>query len=75
MKLELIKLVVDCIDLEKLVIGLVKDIGEQALKDAVAKTATPLDDAAVAMILPAINPALESLIKAKVAELKLSLLA
>jgi hypothetical protein len=75
MKAELVKLLVESIDLEKLVIGLIEGVGEQALKDVVAKSVTPLDDAAVAMILPALNPAIESLIKAKVAELKASLVA
>jgi len=75
MKKDLVKLLVECIDLEKLVIGLVKDLGEEALKEAVAKTATPIDDAAVAMILPALNPALEALIKKEVEALKASLLA
>lgn len=75
MKAELVKLLLDCIDLEKLVLGLVEGIGEKALKDAAAKSASPIDDTVVAMILPALNPALESLIKAKIAELKVSLVA
>lgn len=75
MNKDLMKLLVDCIDLEKLAIGLVEGIAEQALKDAVAKTASPLDDAAVAMVLPALNPAMETLIKKQIADLKAKLLA
>ena len=72
---DLVKLLVECIDLEKLVLGLVEGIGEKALKDVVAKSATPIDDAVVAVILPALNPALEALIKSEIAKLKASLVA
>ena len=75
MKKDLVKLLVECVDLEKLVIGLIEGIGEQALKDAVAKSASPIDDAAVAMILPALNPAMEALVKKEIEALKASLLA
>jgi hypothetical protein len=74
-KKDLVKLLVECVDLEKLVIGLIEGIGEQALKDAVAKSASPIDDAAVAMILPALNPAMEALVKKEIEALKASLLA
>jgi hypothetical protein len=72
MKKVLLALLLSCIDLEKLVIGLVEGVGEEALKEAAAKTATPLDDAALAILLPAINPAMETIVKAKVAALKAS---
>lgn len=75
MKEKLLKLLVESIDLEKLALGLVEEIGEQALKDAAAKSATPIDDAVLAVLLPALNPAIEALVKAKVAELKASILA
>ena len=75
MKADLVKLLLDSVDLEKLALGLIEGIGEQALKDAVAKSATPIDDALVAMILPALNPALEELVKKQVADLKAKLLA
>jgi hypothetical protein len=67
---ELEKLVLECIDLEKLAIGLVEGIGEEALKEVVAKSATPIDDAIVAMLLPAMNPVIEAMVKAKVAAIK-----
>lgn len=75
MKQEIVKLLVESIDLEKLVLGLVVGIGEEALIEAAKKSPTPIDDAALAMILPAINPALEEIIKKKIAELKASLVA
>jgi hypothetical protein len=75
MKDELLKLLVESIDLEKLVLGLVEGIGEKALLEAVAKSENKIDDAVVALILPAIKPSLEALIKAKVAELKASIVA
>lgn len=74
MKNEILHLLVDCIDLEKLALGLVKDIGEKALKEIAAKTATPIDDGVLAVLLPALNPALEQIIKEKVAELKAEIL-
>jgi len=66
-------LIVNCIDLEKMALTIFEGIGEQALKDVVAKSSTSVDDAIVAMLLPAINPAVESFIKAKIAELKASI--
>jgi activator of 2-hydroxyglutaryl-CoA dehydratase len=75
MQKDLVKLLAECIDMEKLAIGLVEGIAEQALKDAVAKSATPIDDAVVAMILPALNPAMEDLIKKQIADLKAKILA
>jgi len=73
MKAALIKVLLESIDLEKLAIGLVESVLEQAIKDAVAKTATPIDDAVIAMLLPALNPSLEALIKKEVDSLKASI--
>lgn len=75
MKQELLKLLVESIDLEKLAIGLIEQIGEEALKEAAKKSPTPIDDAVLALILPAINPAIEELVKKKIAELKAQVLA
>jgi hypothetical protein len=72
---ELLALLVSCIDLEKLVLGLVEGIGEKALKDVAAKSATPIDDAVLAVLLPAINPAIESLLKAEIDKLKAAIAA
>ena len=70
---ELLKLVLDSIDLEKLALGLVKDIGEKALYEVVAKSENKIDDAVVAILIPSLNPAIEKLVKEKIAELKASL--
>ena len=70
---EVISLVVSCIDIEKLVIGLIEGIAEEALKEVVSKTATPFDDMAMEMICKQFNPVMESLIKKKIESLKASL--
>jgi hypothetical protein len=74
MKEELFALVFDSINIEKLIIGSIH-LGEKLAMQAAAKTATPIDDAIEAIAFPAINPALEALVKVKVAELKASLLS
>ena len=74
MEKELLKLLVESIDFEKLLIGLVEKIAEQALKDLAAKSETPIDDALVAIILPALNPALELVVKTQVEKLKVAML-
>jgi hypothetical protein len=56
---DLEKLLIECVDLEKLVLGLVEGIAEEALKEVAAKSSTPIDDAVLAVLLPALNPALE----------------
>lgn len=72
MKNELLKLALDSIDLEKLIIGSIK-IAEKVAQDAAAKTPNPVDDAVEAIVFPAINPALEALIKKEVDALKASI--
>ncbi len=69
---ELLALVLDSIDLEKLVVG-VLHLAEKEAQAAAAKTATVLDDSIEAIAFPAINPALEALIKKEVADLKAKL--
>lgn len=68
-------LLLECIDLEKLALVIIEGIGEQALKDLAAKSATPIDDAILAVLLPSINPAIEALVKAKIEALKQDLIA
>lgn len=67
---DLQKLLLECIDLEKLALGLVKGIGEKALVEAAAKSETKIDDAVLAMLLPALDPVIEEFIKKEVADLK-----
>lgn len=71
---KLLKLLLESIDLEKLILGLVEGVGEELLKEAAAKSATPIDDAVLAMLLPAINPALEAIVKSQVEKLKASII-
>jgi len=70
MKVNVKKLVLDSIDLEKLSFAVLDEVLEPALKEAVAKSATQLDDAAVALLYPVIEAEVKKLISAKVAELK-----
>ena len=72
MKQELLALVFESIDLEKLCIGIVH-LGEKEAAEAAAKTATPVDDAIIAVAVPALNPLIESYIKKGVASLKAKL--
>jgi hypothetical protein len=70
---EVLSLVVSCIDIEKLVIGLIEGIGEEALREVVLKSPTLFDDMAFEMICKQFNPVMESLIKKKIESLKASL--
>ena len=70
MKVNVKKLVLDSVDLEKLSFAVLDEVLEPALKEAVAKSATQLDDAAVALLYPVIEAEVKKLISAKVAELK-----
>jgi len=64
-KKEALKLVVDSIDLKKLATGIVDQLVEEAIKKAVAKSATPLDDMAVAALWPVVEKELKELIDEK----------
>jgi len=70
MKVDVKKLVLDSVDLEKLVFAVIDDVVEPALKEAVAKSATQIDDAAVALLYPVIEAEVKKLVSAKIAELK-----
>jgi hypothetical protein len=70
MKVDVKKLLLDSIDLEKLAFGLIDDVIEVALKEAVAKSATPIDDSVVAILYPIIEVEVKKLVSAKIAELK-----
>jgi hypothetical protein len=70
MKKSLLVLLISCIDVEKLALGLIEGIGEEELKKLVAKTATPVDDAILPVVLSVLNPVIEELIKTNAAKLK-----
>ncbi len=70
MKVDVKKLVLNSIDLEKLAFGIIDEVLEKALLEVVAKSENKIDDAAVAMIYPIVEAEIKKLISAKVAELK-----
>jgi hypothetical protein len=70
MKVDVKKILLDSIDVEKLAFALIDDVVEVAVKEAIAKSATPIDDAVVAMLWPTIEVEVKKLISAKIAELK-----
>lgn len=64
------KILLDCIDLEKLAAELI-DLGlEPALKKLVADSSNLIDDAVVAMVLPPLKLELHKFIASEVAKLK-----
>lgn len=70
MKVDVKKLVLDSIDLEKLAFALIDEVVEPALKEAVAKSATPIDDAILGVLYPVVEAEIKKLVAAKIAELK-----
>ena len=64
------KVLLDAIDLEKLVAGLLVEGLEPALKKVVADSSNPVDDAIMAMVYPPLKNELQKLIAAEVAKLK-----
>ena len=70
MKVNLKKLVLDSVDLEKLAFAVIDEVLEEALKEVVAKSENKVDDAAMAMLYPIIEAEIKKLLSAKIAELK-----
>jgi hypothetical protein len=70
MKVDLKKLVLDSVDLEKLAFGVIDEVLEKALNEVVAKSENKIDDAVAAMIYPILEVEIKKFISAKVAELK-----
>jgi len=64
------KVLLDCIDLEKLAAELIELGIEPALKKVVADSSNLVDDAIFAMVLPPLKLELHKIVAAKVAELK-----
>jgi hypothetical protein len=65
MKKELMKTLVECIDLKKLANGIVDDVIEEALKKVVADSANTVDDMAVAALWPLVEIEVKKLIEEK----------
>lgn len=70
MKVDVKKLVLESIDLEKLSFGLIDEVLEPAIKEAVQKSPTPIDNAVVDLLYPVLETELKKIISAKIAELK-----
>jgi hypothetical protein len=64
-KKALLEAVVESINLKKLGSALVDNVVEQAIKDAVAKTKTPIDDMAFAALWPVLEKELKDKIEEK----------
>lgn len=61
----------DAIDLQKLVVGIVEKVAEPALQEVAAKNA--IAAAAIPLVIAALNPAIEKAVGDEVAALKLKL--
>ena len=64
------KVLLDSIDLEKLVAGLLAEGLEPALKKVVEDSSNPVDDAIFSMVYPPLKNELQKLVAAEVAKLK-----
>jgi len=65
MKDELLKTLIECIDLKKLANGIVDNVIEEAIKKVVADSANTIDDMAVAALWPLIEVEVKKLIEDK----------
>lgn len=63
MKNELIKLLLESIDLKKLANGVVDNVVEEALKKVVADSSNPIDDMVMASLWPVLEIELKKLIE------------
>lgn len=70
MKVDLKKLVLDSVDLKKLSFALLDEVLEPALKEAVAKSSTPIDDAVFNLLYPVLEAEVKKLIDAEIEKLK-----
>lgn len=69
-KKQIISVLVDAIDLEKLSTGMLDSVLVPALNEIVADSSNKIDDAAVAMLLPLLEPKLKEYIAKEIAVLK-----
>ena len=60
-----LEIVADSIDLKKLASGIIDEVLEEAIKKAVSKTPTPIDDSVVAILWPLIEKEIKQLIEDK----------
>lgn len=64
------KLIIDCVDFEKLALALLEQGLEPALKKVVEDSSNKVDDAVFAMVFPPLKQELHKFIAAEVAKLK-----
>lgn len=70
MKVDIKKIVLESIDLEKLAFAIIDEALEPAIKEAVLKSENKIDDSVVALLYPIIEAEVKKIIAAKIAELK-----
>lgn len=70
MKVDFKKLILDSVDLEKLSFAVIDEVLEPAIKEAVAKSPTPIDNAVVDLLYPVLETELKKILAEKIAELK-----
>lgn len=70
MKVDIKKIVLESIDLEKLAFAIIDEALEPAIKEAVLKSENKIDDSVVALLYPIIEAEVKKSISAKIADLK-----
>lgn len=70
MKNQILKLVLESIDFDKLAVGLIDNVLDEALQKVVDDSANPFDNAAKAYLYPLISEQLKTLIAKEIVELK-----
>ena len=70
MKVDVKKIILESIDLEKLSFAIIDEALEPALKEAVLKSENKIDDSVMALLYPVIEVELKKIISEKIAELK-----
>ena len=70
MKVDIKKIVLESIDLEKLAFAIIDEALEPAIKEAVLKSENKIDDSVVALLYPIIEAEVKKISAAKIAELK-----
>jgi len=70
MKVDVKKIILESIDVEKLAFAIIDEALEPALKEAVLKSENKIDDSVMALLYPVIEAELKKIISEKIAELK-----
>jgi hypothetical protein len=70
LKDKLVNLLLESVDINKLVAGVLDEVIDEALQKVVDDSANPFDNAAKAMLYPLLSSELKKLVESKVAEIK-----